>query len=400
MFEYSNLKDTTLFNLRNALGFNSNVFWGSTVINSKLFNDLYLGQPISQNTINSVSNHLLNLNTMGGEATVDLSYRVTFDSLFKKRKIEFIIGLRDRNHFDLRFSHDLFNLVFYGNERFAGQSANLSGFNFHLLQYQSIQFGYHQQVSNRFNYGILISFINGQNDIEMNSPYSTLYTDPLGESINLSSQMNYNYTNLNTTNLGVTNGEGFGLDAFIGYSYIKKPLWEESFNCSLKDIGFIHWNSHSTSAKIDSNYNFSGVTLNSLFSIQSGAIEKLNSDSILNKLIKKTSTTYTTLIPGSFDLNSITQFKKWKITKGVNYIFNANYRLNYYMTGAYAFTNNYLFIVGASYGGYTNLSIIAGLKAYLSRNLVIQLNSTNVLGFITPSSSLGQSLSVMAVAKF
>ena len=93
--------------------FNTNACWGSTVISSKLFNELYLGRPIAQNTINNVSNNLLNLNNMGGEATVDLTYRLTFDSLFKKRKIEFIIGLRDRNHFDVRFSHDLFNLVFY-----------------------------------------------------------------------------------------------------------------------------------------------------------------------------------------------------------------------------------------------------------------------------------------------
>ncbi len=103
----------------------------STVLNNEFYNFFIRGGYIDQEAKDRISKKLRPSNQLGGDMNFGIYYAHSIDSLFDKARpdLNYFLNISNRWHFDVRFSDDLFNLGFYGNKMFAGQTAKLGDFN-------------------------------------------------------------------------------------------------------------------------------------------------------------------------------------------------------------------------------------------------------------------------------
>ncbi|MCC6690691.1 MAG: hypothetical protein IT235_04090, partial [Bacteroidia bacterium] len=133
---------------KSTLSFNADYFANSNALTSEFINTFYLNGYISQEIKDRVSKNLLNENRIGAEFNYSVFYKYKPDTLSKNSKIGFFASLKNRNHFDTRFSKDFFRLGFYGNKEFEGQIENLNDFNLNLYQYHLFQLGITKKINN------------------------------------------------------------------------------------------------------------------------------------------------------------------------------------------------------------------------------------------------------------
>jgi len=393
--------DANYSDKRSTFSINADAFCNSNSIPVDFVDALYLGQNISSGFINNVAGNLNAENRIGAEFNYSIHYSYKPDSCSRYSKFEFFFSIQNRTHLDGRFSGDLFNLVFNGNKMFAGQTANFDNFNLNLLQYQQFQIGICSKIkAGGIRYGIGLSVLNGQQYQNILAKKAELYTSPDGEYINFNSDITYKQSNTSNTNLGSSNGAGFGVDAFAEKSFTIREELTEKIKFELKDIGMIWWNKSSRTAVADSLYHYDGISVNNILDPKNSAFSKLNSDSIFNKVVQSNPGKIASVLPGIIHFNSVTSYKTWQLSKGIRYMYDANYKLNVYLTGNYFITKRLMVSLGAAYGGYTVFSVNTGLGADLGSGFIVHLFSNNIEGFIIPQIALGQSVSVSIMKHF
>jgi hypothetical protein len=386
---------------KSALSINSDAFFNSNTIPAGFVDALLLGQFINSSTISNVSNNLDTENRLGAELNYSITYKFKPDTLSRYSGINFFFSLQNRTHLDGRFSGDLFNLVFNGNSMFAGQTANLDNFNLNVLQYQQFQIGISSQLkASGIHFGIGLSALNGEQYKNILAKKAELYTSADGQYINLNSDIIYKQSNPGNTGLGSSNGAGFGIDAFAEKSITLSEGLTEKTRIELKDIGLIRWNANSRTETADSLYHYEGISVNNILDPKNPAFSKLNTDSIVNKAVKTVSGKITSVLPGIIHINSVTSYKRWQLSKGIRYMYDANYRLNIYLTGNYFITKKLMVSLGAAYGGYSVFSANAGIGADLGRGYLVHVYSANIDGFIVPQIATGQSACIQLTKKF
>ncbi len=379
----------------------SDYFCNSNAISASFVNAFYQGQFINTGLINKVSGNLAAENRMGAEFNAAAFYSYQPDSLSKFSKFGFFFSIQDRNHADINFPKDLFNLLFYGNKSFEGQTAYLNNFNLHILQYQQFQVGITCKIGHSgISYGIGLSALNGQQYQNITASKAELFTSTGGQYIDLNSNISYQQSDISRSNLGSNSGAGFGMDAYLVLPIFIRQNRSEKFTVELRDFGMIAWNKSSRTATADSAYHYDGVAVNNILDLNNSAFGKANSDSILKKAIKFNSGKITSPLPTVIHINSLSTFGKWQLSKGLRYMFNANYRLNAYLTANYYLTKKLMLSLGASYGGYSLFNVNTGIAVDFGKGCILRLYSNNIEGFILPQIALGQSASISLMKKF
>ena len=380
------------------VGMEGNADFSSNAITSAFAADFLQGNYIDSTRKQQVSSRLKNANRIGYSLNYGIFGVLYNDTIKGKRAFNFFIALRHKDYLNVAFPKDVFNVAFYGNASYAGKSAQLSPFSLNSISYQQLEIG---SVCTNFGgkakFGMGISFLAGQQLQSINMANGSLYTDPLGQYLQLSSDAKYNASD-STPGHNYLNGYGASLDFYFSAPY-KVGKKDGIITIGITDLGFIKWNSHSLSYSKDTSYTYSGITINSLNDLQNAAINNLSKDSLQNKYFPLARKTFYTNIPTTLSVNTNTDLGKMHLELGFWYIFNGNSMGYFYVQGDKKFSNTWLADLQLGYGGYATYNASIGIAKQV-KNTEIKLGINHLQGMILPNDFGGAGLSVELLHSF
>lgn len=356
--------------------------YSSSAVTTAFATNFLEGNYLNDNLKQQVSSNLQTANRLGYSLNYGILGVLYNDTINKKGVFNFFIALRNKSYVNANFTPDVFNVAFYGNASYAGETAKLSPFNLNSISYQQLEIGsVCTNVGGKAKLGIGVSFLAGQQleDINMSTGY--LYTDPLGEYIQLNSNTKYEASD-STPGHTYFNGYGASLDIYFSLPY-KIASKNGVLSLSVNDLGFIEWNPRSLSYNKDTVYNYSGFTINSLNDLQNAAINNLSKDSLQNKYFPLAAKSFYTSIPATVSINTNTDMGKFNLELGAWYIFNANCLPYFYIQGDKNFSHSWFADLQIGYGGYATYNASIGIGKQI-KNTEIKLGIYHLQGIISP----------------
>lgn len=364
---------------------NANALTSSFI--SKFYNGGYIDAELKKSVLDKTKLR----NRIGGDLNYGIYAAFQPDSFLHKKNVGIFFSLRDRQHFDARYSKDFFKLGFYGNSIFAGETAYLNDFNLNFVRYQQLQIGFFSsKVDSTARLGVGLSFIKGEQYAAIYARKAELFTSEDGQYINFATQLSVAQSDTSKKGIGAFNGAGASVDIFFEAPF-KTKFGEAKLSVSVADIGFIKYNRKSLFMYGDTVYHFEGFQINSIYDLQDSTFSATNKDSITNKVIpfKQQKVTYT--LPSVLNITYKIQFTpKFALTEGVRYVYNANYNLLLYMKAEYLVRKNILVSVNGGWGGYGNFCYGAALGWNIGKGFILHAGSNNLEGFISPKKTAGQ----------
>lgn len=320
-----------------------------------------------------------------------LSYGISHFQRTKRKDIGFYFSASHKEYFNTSFTGDMFRLLMYGNKMFENDTANLDELSINFLRYQKISAGIiWTSVDTVAKLGFAISYLNGESNYMLNAPKARLFTSINGQYLNFETNMRLSMSDTTNKQRYANNGTGFSADMFFEAPF-KLKRRNGKVVVSAQDIGFIQWNKKAVEYSVDSSFYFDGVEVNDVFELRDSIFSSMSSDSLLNKITNKSSKRISTIIPAMLDVYSITYYgNKFQFIKGVNHLFNANYKPLFYAKGNILAARNLWISVGASYGGYTGFSANLGVDKTFGKTLNVKIYCSNIEGIIMPDKTYAQ----------
>jgi hypothetical protein len=377
---------------------------GAAALNAAFINTFYFKNHISEDLKSKAGADLKELNNFGG----DLNYGITYthfnkDSvgLWGLKNTGYFMALKNRQHVDGRFTKDLFNIVFNGNQDYRGKTADLSNFNLNELNYQQFEFGLIKNFTRnekQFTIGGGLSLLNGQKHVSVTIDKGSLYTQQDGEYIDLTTNLSMQQSDTSHQKFGASNG--LGLSSHIYFSYLTTKGGQLKFEMS--DLGFIRWNQKSTQVNLDTSMHFEGVAVSNIFDFKDPAYSTVPSDTAyIAKFLKHVKhEAYNSYLPALFQLSFNQTINQFTFLSGIKYRLKANFIPYVFMGIRYQLNNNFYASGILSYGAYSrfNLGLEVGKKFAFGTALI--LGSQFVNGYIFPMQASAQGIYIALIKTF
>lgn len=370
---------------------------GSNGMSSKLVDKLVNGGFITDKVKAESSKNLKGYNNFG----ILLNYDV---SAFVKggKKFDFLIGVKNQEVINATYTRDFFNLMFYGNDRYKGQTANLGNCNVNALRFQEIKFGamiHHLDSLGKI--GVSLSFIKGEELFYIKTnKNSSLYTSPTGNQLIFNSNFNMALSDTSQRNLTNFNGVGASADILFETTYKSKIGKRSKLIVNANNIGFIHWLNNSVQYSSDSTLNFSGYHISTLNDLKDSTLKRINRDSLVRNLTNARKQNFNVNIPANLLIINKIYFGKQNfcLGTGFRYIFNANYVGYVFIEPEYKF-KNVTFMLHTGFGGYVRINVGTSIM-WNSRHWFLRLGSNSLQGYFLPKTAYGQGLFFSLAYKF
>lgn len=304
-----------------------NAFINSNTISNDLIWAFYRGEFISEELKQGASGRISGSNRLGGCSKLGFKYLIHLQE--EKKSQSFSFSFFDRQHLDVKFSDDLFHIIFYGNKLFAGETALLGGFSFNFLRYQQFRFGWDKKRETNHRYGFALSLLNGEQNLSVKAPTADLFTASDGTYMDFSLSVDVHQTDSARKKYFARNGMGLSTDFYYEIPY---TLWKKNgkITFELNDLGFIRWNNNSMHYSADSSYHYEGVEVADLFNLDSISTQ-LHIDKVIDKNTKFENKRYTTNIPFTLKLHTVFySTKRTAFEYGMMYRINTSSKLYYY----------------------------------------------------------------------
>ena len=373
----------------------------SNALTNEFTSKFYTGGYINNDLKDEVLNRVRNTNRVGADVNYGIYVAFMPDSLFHKKNISVFFSVRDREHFDARFSKDFYSVGFYGNAQYAGKTANLSDFNLNLLHYQQIQIGlFSSKIDNGGRVGIAASFLKGQQYTSILAKKAELFTSEDGQYIDFNTSLQVAQSDTSHKGMGAFNGYGGSFDVYLE-APVKNRFWNSTIRVSVSDIGTMHFNKQSMYLSQDSLFHYQGFTVKSIYDLQSSTFAKTSQDSITKTIAPFKKQSFSVTLPATLNLNFETEFSKhFHLTEGIRYVFNANYKLLSYVKGNFYINKKVMLSATVGYGGYGNFNYGLSVFAKLGKGFMIYAGSNNIEGFILPKKTTGQGAYISLAKNF
>lgn len=372
----------------------------SNAITNTFSKKFYTGGYINNDLKNTVLNRVKNNNRIGGNINNGIYAAFKLNS-FDYKNVSVFFSIRDRAHFDAAFSKDLYKIGFYGNSQYVGKTANIGNFDLNLIRYQQIQVGiFSTDLDSAARWGIGVSFIKGEQYLNVTAKKAELFTSMDGQFINLNTELSAAKSDTSKKGIAAFNGSGASVDLFFE-APLQTRLGPSKITASVSDVGAIRFNEQTLSMSQDTIFNYSGFKINNIFDLRDSTIGSRAKDSIVNSIAPFKKHAYSVTLPAILNFSFETKFTKWfRLTEGIRYVFNANYKLQYYLTGNFHVNSKLILSPTFAYGGYGIFNYGFNVSAKLGKSFVIYAGSNNVEGFIIPKKTTGQGAYICLIKKF
>ena len=389
---YSQEDLNNLYDYKHEIIWNSNFSYESNLLSTQEIYNLFDGNKLTDTEKNSIIDLEYNNNLF-----LDLTNSISYKNL----KYNFEINISDNNFLNSNLSDDFLKLLLKGNEDYQNDTLDLSNTSIRANRYQQYKIKYNF-INKNYSINTGISYLSGNYNTTLIINEGYLFTQPLGQQLNLDYNILANITDTNKINTFRNNGHGICLDLNINIQ-IKNYILE----LYVQDLGFIKWNKNDINYIADSTILFNGLETNNIFEINDSIID-YNIEDYADNISSK----FKSYIPAKLGFsithnlnNNIFQLIRYginlrwqpyednqqislsKLKQGIN---ESNYTPLLWLTGTK--TNKHLDIhPSISYGGYNSdinvgLAISRGKKNKLilgTQHLedLLEWDNTNELNF-------------------
>ena len=360
-----------------SIEWNTNLLFESNSLDKGFLNTMLYGGYINDSTKKNWISSVGDENVFYSEISNEISYT------FERNSYVFGFRFADRNILNTSFSDDLLRIVFEGNFHHQDKTLEFGGTNIRIDRFQQYTLSYGLNF-NKLNISTSFSYLSGNHHISYIIEKGSLYTAPFGNLLDVSYDMSAFVTDTASLNPFENNGNGLSLDLSIEFK-----IKQYDIHLSFSDLGFIMWDPSSITLVTDSNFTFSGIEIEDIYSFNDSLININNSREKLPYAQKRNFKSY---IPSifHFKVSGISDYKylknyslgvrgKWqpflddkpislaKINQGFT---ESNFKTLYYIQSV--FNAKYCDVIPTiNYGGYSSdtnfgLALSKGIKHNLT----------------------------------
>lgn len=245
--------------LNQSLIFEVSQIEGSRSISYGALRDFLYSEGLDESVKLDLSDALQTQNNYGNA----FEARIAFRQWSPKRKLGaqrgFEFGIENTQVFGARFSEDAAKLALFGNAGFEGQTARLDPMDYELASWFQ---AYFEQMfrTDVWQYTVGLGFVIGNEYERFELDRGSLYTAENGEYLDVDAQ----YELLKAGETGFVKGLGASLRASVEHSSVKG--WKTRLG--FRDLGYVHWNSLSTTVSADSSFRYSGEEFPNIFDLR------------------------------------------------------------------------------------------------------------------------------------
>lgn len=236
--------------------------YDSNVLYNDLVTSLYQGKNLDRDT----RTHSQDALNGRGRAGYELGFRASYtwgDSLFGKAHWSPRISLAHQSVMGMRFSDAVYDLTFFGNAAYEGQTAALGNSAFEQLAYQTVAFGIEDRRTGTF---VELALVNGQYLNTGDIRTADLFTGADGRYLDLDLDGSYHRSDTGSTGFGRSNGMGAAVSlawhhplALFGHPAL--------LELGAVDVGFIAWGSRSLQLEKDSTIHYEGIAVSDVLDL-------------------------------------------------------------------------------------------------------------------------------------
>jgi len=386
---------------KTRVGLTADYGLNATALTSQFVSKFYKGGFIDKGLKDQVLNRTKNMNTIGADLNYGVYVGIKLDSIFHKKNVSLFFSMRDRAHFDARYSKDFYKVGFYGNAAYAGQVADFNDFNLNYLRYQQLQVGlFSSKYDSAARWGIAVSLLKGEQYASIFAQKAELYTSEDGTYIDFNTNMQVAQSDTANKGIGAFNGMGASVDIYFEAPF-KTRFGNAKLRVSIADIGAIKFNNKSLFLNQDSLFHYDGFHVNSVYDLQDSTFASTSQDSIINSVAPFKNQSFSVTLPSVLNLSYEIQFNEhFLLVEGIRYVFNGNYNLLAYVKGNFIINPKFTISATVGYGGYGKFNYGLGAFANLGKGFIIYAGSSNLEGFITPKKASGQAAYISLVKNF
>jgi hypothetical protein len=381
-----------------SISINGEFELGSNGIYNSLLNKFIYGGYIDKKTKDASNNSMKNLNVMGANMNYDVS--VFFGS---HAKYSYLLGFKDQRIFNSSFTKDFYQLTFYGNKPYLGETKSLAGSSINSLRFQELKMGFiWHKIDSTAKIGVSVSVLKGQQLFYIKAKQgSSLYTNSDGTELVFNSDFNMALSDTsNSSNPFAYSGIGASADIFFETPYISKIGKGSVLTVNANNIGFLHWFDNSVQYSSDSTFKFDGYKIDNLLDLKDSTLSSINRDSIIRGTTNARKESFNVNIPTNLlIINKIRFSNKFVLGTGFRFLFNSNFKPYFFADAEYQITQKITGALHVGYGGYTKLNV--GLAfTYTSPSWFFKLGSNSLQGYISPKNTYGQGAFISIAKKF
>lgn len=361
-------------------------YYGTSVQNDLLSKFIRGGQITEDIKTNSFDRHKA-INRLGGIGEGEIEYRNYTKHLFKNKEWGFNIKVGYNLFAGLLYSKDVFGGVFYGNDRYLGETMDFSGTKFSYMAYQKLGIGL---IDAKSKSSVTLNVYNVSDRVYGHIKEATVFQHADGNAVDVVLNGDFELKRNKKFNQGI--GIGVDVDFKIPVNWIQERKAFIQFK--IQDLGVSYMYEKQKVYSVDTSFTFTGFQLDDLIGDNTIFNESFN---VLDTLgIRSTEKTRVALMPGFIQVAKMVddlQTHKWQSFFGVRLYTTLVY--SPYVFGGVDFKAAKWLHIGANigYGGFGKLrgGLYAGAKF---GNYSVGLSSENILGWFTPKNSSGQSINV------
>ena len=340
-------QDTTLFQKNHELVFSGIADYQSTSIGKDITKSFFYGGFINDGMKGQTSARQQLINRFGIDLNSEIEYRNHTSKIFKDSTKGFLLKHGIYNFSAIEYAEDVFDLLFYGNSAFIGDTAFLTGSRFDSFTFQKIGFGWFDKYSKS---SFTINAVGVHNILSGRIENGTLYQSASIDSIGLSLDAKYNQSNSNAFC-------GFGLAVDIDYRFDMPKNKNEKiyFQLLMRNLGVVCL-PKVRSYSINSNVNYDAYSIDDLmnastiFNDTEGTLGSFSDSS--------SSGTDWKLLPALFQFTKLvdrSSMRKLQGFYGARAYLSSSFMPMFFSGMDYHPVKWYRIGLQASYGGFSNL---------------------------------------------
>ncbi|MBL4625586.1 MAG: hypothetical protein JKY42_10675 [Flavobacteriales bacterium] len=365
-------------------GIYGEIQYNSSAITNEFAQAFYQGEYLTDDIKRITTDRMTDFGRLGLDINYGVYTSLRLNKFFGRNpyRLNWFLGVFNREHTDLSIPKYLFKLVFEGNKQFAGQTIDIGGFNFNLYQYQQIQAGLFFDNGLGQKIAVSASYLNGNKYLSYSVPDLNFYTSEIGDEISV--DWNFQHHQSNGENIGYTvpNGYGFSTDLMYQFSYSSESDEDSYMKLEINDLGFINWSVESKTITSSDSVFYDGYHIKDIQEIHDSVLQDLTVDSIVGRYTYSKTGKFTTYLPTRISVNIRQQHsEKLAMNLGISYRINANYTPYLFFEEHFSLNPNIDIAGRLSYGGYSQLSVGINVRATFN-TLGLFLGSNNIEGLV------------------
>lgn len=370
--------DTTWRSSYVMMGTDAGVDWGSNALTRSFMGKMVMGGHIGSVQNEALHNRMSQVNRLGAEGTVGLSFYNFSDSLLGFPNVGLKVDVAMEAAANAGFDRDFFKLTFIGNTDFLGDSVELGPLYADYQVFEKFGLG----VFNKRNLSFIqLSAVNGQDMQSMRLDRMKMYTAADATSIALDYTGDFWQADTTKSGFGQTKGFGFALDGDLNI-----PLEDNRgvVSLSVRNLGYIKWNSQTVHEQADTNFVWNGVNVDDVIALSENGFQLPRLKDTLAVESERRSVVMS--LPTSIQFRMIRKLKGGKSYEaGLRFMPN-RVSIPFLYAGFNHFVAPGLMLTERiTYGGYGNLNLGLEAQWMIDNRVYLRLGTNQAFGYLFDS---------------